>query len=105
LEPPVFNIAEKLEYRNGVQRWAKLVSTIALVGNKEAKAVSASLNEALIASLPVEQQSLTKASVASVHINLNPMTFKRSTEVGAEGYCAYCQRLTDRARRPRRCVV
>jgi hypothetical protein len=26
-ETPVFNIAEKLEYRNGVQRWARLVAT------------------------------------------------------------------------------
>jgi hypothetical protein len=27
LEPPVFNIAEKLEYHNWVQMWAKLVAT------------------------------------------------------------------------------
>jgi hypothetical protein len=76
LEPPVFNIAEKLEYRNGVQRWANLVATLALAGNKEAKAVSAALTESLIASLPDKQQSLVKASVASGDINLNPMTFK-----------------------------
>jgi hypothetical protein len=76
LVPPVFNIAENLEYRNGVQRWAKLLATLALAGNKEEKAVSAALKEALVASLPDEQQSLVKASVASEDINLNPMTFK-----------------------------
>jgi hypothetical protein len=76
LDPPVFNIAEKWEYRNGVQRWAKLVATLALAGNKEAKAVSAALTEALIASLPDEQQSLVKASVASGDINPDPMAFK-----------------------------
>jgi hypothetical protein len=71
-----FNIAEKLEYRNGVQRWANLVATLALAGNKEAKAVSVVLTEALIASFPDEQQSLVKARVASGDMNLNPMTFK-----------------------------
>jgi hypothetical protein len=76
VEPPVFNIAEKLEYRNGVQRWAKLVATLALTGNKEVKAVSAALTESLIASLPDERQSLVRASVASGDIKLNLMTFK-----------------------------
>jgi hypothetical protein len=76
LEPPVCNIAEKLEYRNGVQRWAKLVATIALAGNKEVKAVSAALTEAFISSLPDELQSLVEARVASGDIKLNPMTFK-----------------------------
>jgi hypothetical protein len=76
LDPPVFNIAEKLEYRNGVQRWAKLVATLALEGNKKAKAISAALTEALIASLPDEQQSLVRANVASGDINLNPMISK-----------------------------
>jgi hypothetical protein len=65
LEPPVFNIAEKLEYRNGVQRWTELVATLALAGNKDAKAVSAELTDVLIASLPDEQQSLVKASEES----------------------------------------
>jgi hypothetical protein len=82
LEPPAFNIAENVEYRNGVKRWAKLLATLVLEGYKEAKAVSAALTEALLASLPDEQQSLVKASVASGDINLNPMTFKGQLRSG-----------------------
>jgi hypothetical protein len=76
LEPSVFNIAEKLGYRNGVQRWANLVAKLALAGNKEVEGVRAALTEALNASFPDEQQSLVKARVASGDINLNSMTFK-----------------------------
>jgi hypothetical protein len=42
-------------------------------GNED---INGALSEALINSLPDEQQSLVKASVASGDINLNPMTFK-----------------------------